>query len=256
MPFAKYGYFDNYTRSVNFEGMISDLSNVSKGDVVVLHGCCHNPTGANLTKTQWGLIADLLLEKEAIPFIDIAYQGVGEGLEEDAFGTRLLAGKFPEMFIASSCSKNFGIYRERCGLVMAISADPDTSEITQGNLSYVNRQNFSFPPDHGARLVTMVLTDTELRANWVAELEDVRLGMLSARKKLAEALRVECGSDRFGFLAEHRGMFSRLGATEDQVNKLRDEYGIYMVFDSRLNIAGVTEEKIETIAKAVIAVGI
>ena len=256
MPFAKYGYFDNYTRSVNFEGMMSDLSNVSKGDVVVLHGCCHNPTGANLNKTQWGLIADLLLEKEAIPFIDIAYQGFGEGLEEDAFGTRLLAGKFPEMFIASSCSKNFGIYRERCGLVMAISADPDTSEITQGNLSYVNRQNFSFPPDHGARLVTMVLTDTELRSNWVAELEDVRLGMLSARKKLAEALRVECGSDRFGFLAEHRGMFSRLGATEDQVNKLRDEYGIYMVFDSRLNIAGVTEEKIETIAKAVIAVGI
>ena len=139
---------------------------------------------------------------------------------------------------------------------MAISADPGTSVITQGNLSYINRQNFSFPPDHGARLVTMVLTDTELRANWVAELEEVRLGMLSARKKLAEALRVECGSDRFGFLAEHRGMFSRLGATEDQVNKLRDEYGIYMVFDSRLNIAGVTEEKIDTIAKAVIAVGI
>jgi aromatic-amino-acid transaminase len=256
MPMAKYSYFDSETRSVNFDGMLADLAKVAKGDVVVLHGCCHNPTGANLNETQWGLVADLLLEKGAVPFIDIAYQGFGEGLEEDAFGTRLLASKFPEMFVASSCSKNFGIYRERCGLVMAISADADASAITQGNLSYVNRQNFSFPPDHGARLVTMVLTDPELRADWMAELEEVRLGMLDARAKLAEALRVECGSDRFGFLAEHRGMFSRLGATEEQVDRLREEHGIYMVFDSRLNIAGVTEDKIETIAKAVIAVGI
>jgi aromatic-amino-acid transaminase len=236
--------------------MMTDLGRVAAGDVVVLHGCCHNPTGANLNETQWGLVADLLLEKGAIPFIDIAYQGFGDGLQEDAYGTRLLASKFPEMFIAASCSKNFGIYRERCGLILAISETAETNTITQGNLSYVNRQNFSFPPDHGARLVTMVLTDPELRADWAAELEAVRLGMLKARQGLADALRAECGSDRFGFLADHRGMFSRVGATEAQVDQLREEHGIYMVFDSRLNIAGVTEDKIDTIAKAIIAVGI
>jgi aromatic-amino-acid transaminase len=256
MPVGKYSYFNNETRAVDFEQMVSDLSKVSNGDIVVLHGCCHNPTGANLNKDQWNIIADLLLEKEAIPFIDIAYQGFGEGIEEDAFGTRLLASKFPEMFIAASCSKNFGIYRERCGIVITVSKNPDISSITQGNLSYVNRQNFSFPPDHGARLVTMVLTDTELRTDWISELEQVRIGMLDARTHLAEALRAECNSDRFDFLAHHRGMFSRLGATEEQVNKLRDEFGIYMVFDSRLNIAGVTLDKVNTIAKAVIEVGI
>jgi aromatic-amino-acid transaminase len=256
MPVGKYSYFNNETRAVDFELMVSDLSKVSNGDIVVLHGCCHNPTGANLNKDQWNIIADLLLEKEAIPFIDIAYQGFGEGIEEDAFGTRLLASKFPEMFIAASCSKNFGIYRERCGIVITVSKNPDISSITQGNLSYVNRQNFSFPPDHGARLVTMVLTDTELRTDWISELEQVRIGMLDARTHLAEALRVECNSDRFDFLAHHRGMFSRLGATEEQVNRLRDEFGIYMVFDSRLNIAGVTLDKVNTIAKAVIEVGI
>jgi len=244
MPVGKYSYFNNETRAVDFELMVSDLSKVSNGDIVVLHGCCHNPTGANLNKDQWNIIADLLLEKEAIPFIDIAYQGFGEGIEEDAFGTRLLASKFPEMFIAASCSKNFGIYRERCGIVITVSKNPDISSITQGNLSYVNRQNFSFPPDHGARLVTMVLTDTELRTDWISELEQVRIGMLDARTHLAEALRVECNSDRFDFLAHHRGMFSRLGATEEQVNRLRDEFGIYMVFDSRLNIAGVTLDKV------------
>ena len=129
----------------------------------------------------------------------------GEGIEEDAFGTRLLASKFPEMFIAASCSKNFGIYRERCGIVITVSKNPDISSITQGNLSYVNRQNFSFPPDHGARLVTMVLTDPDLRADWVSELEQVRVGMLDARTHLAEALRKECNSNRFDFL-EHQSV--------------------------------------------------
>jgi len=256
MNTGKYRYFDSETRSVDFDGVVADLNTVAKGDVVVLHGCCHNPTGANFTKEQWQIVADILFEKGAIPFIDIAYQGFGDGLEEDAFGTRLLAAKFPEMFVASSCSKNFGIYRERCGLIMAISADADTSTITQGNLSYVNRQNFSFPPDHGARLVSMVLGDPDLRADWMAEVEEIRIGMIETRQKLAAALNKEAGSNRFGFIAEHRGMFSRLGATEAQVDRLREEYGIYMVFDSRLNIAGVNADKIEYIAKAVIAVGI
>lgn len=254
MKTSTYDYFDEATCAVDFDAMVKSLNDVQKGDVVLLHGCCHNPTGANLNETQWQIVADLLLEKEAIPFIDIAYQGFGDGLEKDSYGTRLLASKFPEMMIAASCSKNFGIYRERCGLVLAISADADAAKITQGSLAYLNRQNFSFPPDHGARLVTMVLTDPDLRKDWEEELESVRTGMLDLRQKLANGLRRETGSDRFGFIAEHRGMFSRLGLTEAQVLRLRDEHAIYMVGDSRINIAGLNDSNVDVIAKAVAAV--
>lgn len=254
MKHTAYDYFDAKACAVDFNAMMDSLQGVKAGDVVLLHGCCHNPTGANLNEVQWNQIADLLLEKKAIPFIDIAYQGFGDGLEKDAYGVRLLAGKFPEMMIAASCSKNFGIYRERTGIVLAISADAEAAKITQGTLAHLNRQNFSFPPDHGARLVTMVLTDPELRADWEAELEEVRAGMLVLRQKLADALRAEIGSDRFGFVAEHRGMFSRLGLTEDQVQQLRDDFAIYMVGDSRLNIAGLNETNVPVVAKAVAAV--
>lgn len=253
---GEYAYFDSDARAVNFGGMLADLAGVKRGDLVLLHGCCHNPTGANLNHAQWQTIADLLLEKGAIPFIDIAYQGFGDGLEEDAFGVRLLASAFPEMLIAASCSKNFGIYRERAGIVMAIAPDEATRDLTQGSLAFLNRQNFSFPPDHGARLVTMILNDEALKADWMAELEEVRLSMLDLRQKLADALRRESGSDRFGFLAEHRGMFSRLGATPEQVLALREKHGIYMVGDSRMNIAGLNEATIPVLAKAIIDVGI
>lgn len=255
IPMQTYSYLNMETRTVDFDGMMGDLANVKAGDVVILHGCCHNPTGANLNETQWGEVADLLLEKGAIPFVDIAYQGFGDGLTEDAFGVRLLAGKCPEVLISASCSKNFGIYRERCGLVIAISKNAEQTALTQGMLSSLNRLNFSFPPDHGARLVTMVLSDPELRADWEAELEEVRTGMLRLRKQLADALRAETGSDRYGFIAEHRGMFSRLGLSEAQVNKLREDHAIYMIGDSRFNVAGLNEQSIPVIAKAIVAVG-
>jgi len=255
IPMQTYTYLDPETRTVDFDGMLKDLESVKSGDVVILHGCCHNPTGANLNQTQWGEVADLLLSKGAMPFVDIAYQGFGDGLEEDAYGVRLLAQKFPELLISASCSKNFGIYRERCGLVMAISKDAEAAGVTQGMLSSLNRLNFSFPPDHGARLVTMILTDPELRADWEAELEEVRTGMLVIRQKLADALRAETNSDRFGFIAEHRGMFSRLGLSEEQVLKLREDHGIYMIGDSRFNVAGLNEKWIPILAKAIVAVG-
>jgi aspartate aminotransferase len=243
------------TRTVDFDGMMGDLANVKSGDVVILHGCCHNPTGANLNQTQWGDVADLLIAKGAVPFVDIAYQGFGDGLQEDAFGVRLLAQKCPEMLISASCSKNFGIYRERWGLVITVSKDASNTALAQGMLSSLNRLNFYFPPDHGARLVTMVLTDPELRADWEAELEEVRTSMLGLRKQLADALRAETGSDRYGFIAEHRGMFSRLGLSEEQVAKLREEHAIYMIGDSRFNVAGLNEQLIPIIAKAIVAVG-
>ena len=255
IPMETYSYLNMETRTVDFDGMMADLDRVKAGDIVILHGCCHNPTGANLNEVQWGEVADLLNAKGAVPFIDIAYQGFGDGLEEDAFGVRLLAQKCPEMLISASCSKNFGIYRERCGLVITVSKDAENTALAQGMLSSLNRLNFSFPPDHGARLVTMVLTDPELRADWEAELEEVRTGMLGLRKQLADALRAETGSDRYGSIAEHRGMFSRLGLSEEQVTQLREEHAIYMIGDSRFNVAGLNADVIPILAKAIVAVG-
>ncbi|TMV84251.1 aspartate/tyrosine/aromatic aminotransferase [Thioclava sp. BHET1] len=255
MSVVEYRYFDSEAGAVDFDGMMADLAQVAAGDVVLLHGCCHNPTGANLNLTQWGEVAALLEKTGAVPLVDIAYQGFGDGLDADAAGVRLIAARLPEVLIAASCSKNFGVYRERVGILMALAADAATAKLTQGSLSFLNRQNYSFPPDHGARLVTMILTDPALRADWQAELEEVRQSMLGLRKQLADALRRQTGSDRFGFIAEHRGMFSRLGIAPELVVKLREEHGIYMVGDSRLNIAGLNSRTVPLLAQAIAEVG-
>jgi aromatic-amino-acid transaminase len=256
IPMTEYRYFDSATRSVDFAGMMEDLAGVKPGDVILLHGCCHNPTGANLTLDQWASVAELIEKTGALPMIDIAYQGFGDGLEDDAAGTRLLASRLPELLIAASCSKNFGIYRERTGILIGISADAKTSKTTQGNLAFLNRQNFSFPPDHGARLVTMILNDDTLRTQWQTELEEVRLGMLELRTDLAAELRQRTNSDRFDFIAQHRGMFSRLGATPEQVLAMRESHGIYMVGDSRVNIAGLNARTLPILAEAMVAAGV
>ena len=251
LPMRDYRYFDVEASAVDFTGMMADLALVAPGEVVLLHGCCHNPTGANLTLPEWALVADLLAARGAVPLIDLAYQGFGDGLEADAAATRLLAGRLPEVLIAASCSKNFGIYRERTGILLAVGPDAATKALAQGTLAMLNRMNFSFPPDHGARLVTMILDDPGLRADWLAELEAVRLAMLDLRVALAEALRAEVGSYRFGFIAQHRGMFSRLGVSAAQVERLRAEHAIYMVGDGRMNIAGLNAGTIPVVARAV-----
>jgi aromatic-amino-acid transaminase len=256
MNMVPYRYFDEESRGVDFGGMMEDLAQAGPGDIVLVHGCCHNPTGANLNMTEWKVLVDLLIKTGATPMVDIAYQGFGDGLEEDAAATRLIASSVPETIIAASCSKNFGIYRERTGLLMAVAANPSAHKLNQGTLAYLNRQNYSFPPDHGARLVTMVLSDDALRAEWAAELEEMRNGMLGLREQLAVELQRLSGSDRFGFIAQHRGMFSRLGATPEQVERLRAEHGIYLVGDSRLNIAGLNKDSVPILAKAMIDVGI
>lgn len=255
MRWRSYRYFDAETRGVDFTGMVADLAGVKAGDLVLLHGCCHNPTGANLTLPEWAEIAALLERTGGVPLVDLAYQGFGDGLEEDAAGTRLIAARLPEVLIAASCSKNFGIYRERTGVLMALGAEAGQG-VTQANLAFLNRQNYSFPPDHGARVVTTILTDAVLKADWMVELEEVRLTMLSLREQLAGELRDLSGSDRFGFIAQHRGMFSRLGATPEQVERLRAEHAIYMVGDSRLNIAGLNRTTVPILARAILAVGI
>ncbi len=213
MPMRGYRYFDAATGTVDFDGMMADLARAPAGDVVLLHGCCHNPTGANLTPEHWEAVTDLVIERGLTPFVDLAYQGFGDGPEADAAGLRHMAGRVPELLVAVSCSKNFGIYRERTGLLMALVSGPDRLKVTQGAMASLNRLNWSFPPDHGARVVTTILTDEALRADWAAELEAMRDGMLGLRTALADALRARSNSDRFDFLAAHRGMFSLLGAT-------------------------------------------
>lgn len=250
MNMAEYRYFDAATRGVDFDGLMADLGTVKAGDVVLLHGCCHNPTGANLDAAQWDGVIALLSAKGAIPLVDLAYQGFGDGLDPDAAATRKIAAAFPEVLIAASCSKNFGIYRERTGILIGIGAAAGKG-VLQGNLNFLNRQNFSFPPDHGARLVTMILEDAALKADWMAELEEVRLNMLTLRKSLADELRKATNSDRFDFVATHRGMFSRLGLTEAQVNTLREDHAIYMVGDSRINIAGLNTRTVPILAAAI-----
>ena len=250
MPMAEYRYFDAGTRGLDFDGMMADLAKVKAGDVVLLHGCCHNPTGANPTADQWAKIADLLADKGAVPLVDLAYQGFGDGLDEDAAATRLIAKRLPEVLIAASCSKNFGIYRERTGILLAVGDEAKRATV-QANLAFLNRQNYSFPPDHGARLVTMILTDPALRKMWQEELEEVRLNMLGLRRQLADELRRLTNSDRFDFIADHRGMFSRIGATPEEVERMRVERGIYMVGDSRLNIAGLNADTVPVLARAI-----
>lgn len=250
MPAATYRYFDVESSMVDVEGMLADLATVAAGDVVLLHGCCHNPTGANLTAADWDRVIAVLKARGAVPLVDLAYQGFGDGLDADAEATRKVAAAFDEVLIAASCSKNFGIYRERTGILIALSS-PDRKAVVQGNLAFLNRQNYSFPPDHGARLVTMILEDAALTADWKAELEEVRQNMLGLRKQLADELRKATNSDRFDFVAGHRGMFSRLGLTASQVETLRKDHAIYMVGDSRINIAGLNAQTVPVLAKAI-----
>lgn len=256
METVAYRYFNDETRGVDFDGMMTDLGALKKGDVVLLHGCCHNPTGANMNAVEWQAVIDLLNEKGAVPMIDLAYQGFGDGLEADAKPTRMVASQVPECLIATSCSKNFGIYRERTGMLMAVSQDAGATALNQGTLAFLNRQNFSFPPDHGARLVSMILNDSALRADWTSELEEMRKSMLALRKQLAAELQRLTGSDRFGFISQHRGMFSLLGTTPEMVEKLRADHGIYMVGDSRINIAGLNRDTVPILARAIVDAGI
>ena len=254
LPVRSYRYFDQTAGEVDFAGLTADLEQVEAGDVVLLHGCCHNPTGANPTPAQWETIAEILARRRALPLVDLAYQGFGDGLEEDAAATRLIAARVPEVLIAASCSKNFGIYRDRAGITLALTAEPGAKALAQGALAALNRVNYSFAPDHAARVVTTILTDAALCADWEAELAEVREGMIALRQALATALRAETNSDRFDFVGRHRGMFSRLGLTEAQVARLREETGIYMIGDSRINIAGLNTATVPVLARAVAAV--
>ena len=246
-----YRYFDEITCQVDFGAMKHDLSKAKSGDILLLHGCCHNPTGANLDETEWDEITNICLQKNITPLIDIAYQGFGNGLDHDVSGLRSMALRVPNLMLAASCSKNFGVYRDRVGAAIVVAKEQATAKLAEDNLKSLNRLTFSFPPDHGAAIVELILSDTNLKEQWSNELESMRKGMLSLRFSLAESLKDRLKSDRFDFIANHRGMFSRLGLSKKNVEVLREEHGIYMVSDSRINIAGLQAEKIDILASAV-----
>ncbi len=250
LSFQTYRYYDAPSHGVDFEGMVADLKAAGAGEIVLLHGCCHNPCGADLSPEQWGVIADMALKQGFTPFIDIAYQGLGDGLEEDAAGLRLLVRKLPEVIIAASCSKNMGLYRERTGLALFACRDEKNAEALRSQALVAARRVYSMPPAHGALIAGRVLTDAALSASWQSELASMCQRINGLRGELRSKLESTTGQD-FGFIEREKGMFSFLGLSAEQARRLRDEHSVYMLDSSRINVAGVNRANIDYLANAV-----
>lgn len=251
LEFQRYQYYDAQTHQVQFETMVQALSSAPAGDLVLLHGCCHNPTGADLTRDQWDTLAGLVSERGLVPFVDFAYQGFGGGLDDDAYGARVMADRVPEMIVVSSCSKNFGLYRERMGAVSVLGATAVASEAAYTHMLRIVRRIYSMPPNHGAAIVARILGDAELRADWEQELSAYRQRMQRLRCQFADALEAGIPDSNYEFLRIQKGMFSFLGVTADQVQELIEKHHIYLVGSSRINVAGLSESNIDYVAAAV-----
>ncbi|KLV04193.1 aromatic amino acid aminotransferase [Photobacterium aquae] len=248
-----YPYFDPETKQVDSQAMLEVLAEAGDQDVVLLHGCCHNPTGADICFEDWQSITELAKKNGFMPFVDIAYQGFGDGLEQDAAGLRYMADNINEMVIAASCSKNFGLYRERTGVAIVVGESLAEAQKAKGRILNIARSTYTMPPDHGAALVAEVLGDAELTAEWKKELLEMNQRLICLRQGLVDTIRAK-GSHQFDFIAKHKGMFSITGLTAEQVKRLRDEFGVYAVNDGRINIAGLQEEQLDYFADALLAV--
>lgn len=249
-----YPYFDANNNCVDFEAMMGGLERVKEGDAVLLHGSCHNPTGADLSSAQWAQAGDLLARKRALALIDFAYQGFGRGLEEDAQGVRILAERVPEMLIATSYSKNFGLYNERTGALTLVAATQAAADASLSQIKPLVRANYSNPPAHGAKIVTTILNSPELRAEWQVELDAMRSRILGMRRELVEGLHARGVQRDFSVLQDQNGMFSFTGLTRDQVLRLRSEYAIYIVDSGRINVAGLTPTNLPVVCEAIASV--
>ena len=234
--------------------MINDLSNVKSGDVVLLHGCCHNPTGIDLNQSQWETISDLLLSKKAIPLIDFAYQGFGDGLNEDSEGLRKIVQKNPESIICSSFSKNFGLYSERVGSLTILSSDNLVLENVVSQMKVCIRSNYSNPPSHGGDIVKLILSNPTMRKEWEKELSQIRNRMKKMRNDLVLKLHKLDSKKDFSFIKSQRGMFSISGLDKEQVNELREKYAIYIVDSGRINIAGINSNNIDRLSESIVSV--
>lgn len=251
---VEYPYYNLSSHQIDTDSMMDALRQVPAGDMVLLHGCCHNPTGADLSNQQWDQIADLALECGFIPYIDTAYQGLGDGLDEDAYGVRMMADRLPELVIASSCSKNFGLYRERTGSITFITETPEQADIVAAQAMSVARQIYSMPPAHGALLVSLILGDKQLRANWEEELTEVRTRIQSMRSLLADNIQQNAAGIDFSHIKQQKGMFSFLGLNTAQLDQLREEFAIYIVSSSRVNLAGINSGNIDYLSDSIISV--
>jgi aspartate aminotransferase len=251
LQIEKYPYYDYESHSIRFDEMMSSLHQAKKGDLVLLHGCCHNPCGADLSHDQWRDIRDLALKNGFTAFIDLAYQGLGDGVDEDCFGVRLLADALPELIIVSSCSKNFGVYRERVGALTVICSSPASMKATSSLIAGTARGIYSMPPDHGATVVEMILTDPAMRADWEQELTQMRQRINGLRTLLVDRLHA-AGVDRdFSFIQNEKGMFSFLGISVPQVQTLVKDYSIYLVDSSRINVAGINNANIDYLVNSI-----
>ncbi|MDR5866994.1 amino acid aminotransferase [Halomonas koreensis] len=249
----KYPYVDADNR-LDFEGMLGALKQIPEGDVVLLHACCHNPTGFDLSRDQWHQVLEVVRERGLLPLVDFAYQGFGEGLDEDAYGVRLLAENLDEVIVTSSCSKNFGIYCERTGCLIMVARNAEQKENVRSQVAIVARENYSNPPAHGGAIVSEILHSAELAAVWREELTEMRDRINTLRREFVEALKPYGLDQKYACVAEQRGMFSYTGLTPEQVDRLRDEFGIYMVRSGRANVAGFSHENLPYLAKAIAAV--
>ncbi len=250
----EYSYYDYSTKGLNEEAMFAELATVPAGDVVLVHACCHNPSGMDLTFAQWQRFTELAKARGFTPLVDMAYQGFGEGLDEDARGLRYLAEQVEEMILCSSCSKNFGLYRERIGAVSIVAADSKVADVAKVNLLSVVRSIYSMPPAHGAIIVANILNSQELTALWHEELAEMRNRINSYRQLIIDKLAAEGVTQDFSFITRQHGMFSFLGINKAQIDRLRSEFSIYMVGSSRVSIAGLNHSNIDYFAKAVATV--
>jgi aspartate aminotransferase len=251
LKLGRYPFYEPARGNINFGALCQALEALPAGDVVLLHASCHNPTGADLSHEQWRELVPLFRRRGLLPYIDMAYQGLARGENEDAFGIRLFAAELPELLVAVSCSKNFGLYRERVGVLHVVTDKPAIGLAALSHEVRVARSIYSMPPDHGAAIVNEILGNEGLRAGWVQELGVMRARINGLRQQLVAQLRSACPAREFGFIAQQQGMFSLLGLSVEEVKRIRAERHVYMTDDSRINIAGLREDNLDYFAQSV-----
>ncbi|MCW0305826.1 amino acid aminotransferase [Pantoea ananatis] len=251
---CEYQYYDAANHTLDFDGMLASLKEVKAGDVVLFHGCCHNPTGIDPTAEQWQQLAQLSLANGWLPLFDFAYQGFAGGLEEDAEGLRIFAASHQELIVASSYSKNFGLYNERVGAITLVAGDAATADTAFSQVKYTIRANYSNPPSHGAAVVATILGNDALRTIWQQELSDMRQRIQRMRQLFVNTLADKGAQQDFSFIIKQNGMFSFSGLTKDQVIRLREEFGVYAVNSGRVNVAGMTPDNMSALCEAIVAV--
>lgn len=250
----QYAYRDPASNGLDFDAMCESIKTIPRGDVILLHGCCHNPTGIDPTPEQWSQIGDLLAEQGVVPLVDFAYQGLGVGIEEDRAGLLELTKKVKQMFVCSSFSKNFGLYRERTGALTIVADNAEQAGVVMSQVKLRIRYNYSNPPSHGGQIVATVLSDKSLRTKWLEEVAEIRNRINDMRHLFVNTLKDKGVTQDFSSIIEQRGMFSFSGLTKEQVDRLREEFSIYIVGSGRINVAGMTPDNMDRLCEAIKAV--